>query len=44
MKTKNKKMDIIQYSKSMDKNLRLINKNKNLKEILQDFNHINQIY
>ena len=41
MKTKNKKMDIIQYSKSMDKNLRLINKNKNLKEILQDFNNIN---
>ena len=25
----------------MDKNLRLINKNKNLKEILQDFNNIN---
>ena len=41
MKTKNKKMDIIQYSKSMDNNLRLINKNKNLKEILQDFNNIN---
>ena len=41
MKTKNKKMDIIQDSKSMDKNLRLINKNKNLKEILQDFNNIN---
>ena len=41
MKAKNKKMNIIQYSKSVDKNLRIINKNKNLKELLQDFNNIN---
>ena len=41
MKDKNKKMNIIQYSKSMDKNLRMINKNKNLKELLQEMNNIN---
>ena len=41
MNNKTKKMNIIQYSKSMDKNLRILNKNKNLKEILQDMNNIN---
>ena len=41
MKDKNKKMNIIQYSKSMDKNLRMINKNKNLNELLQEMNNIN---
>ena len=44
MKDKNKKMNIIQYSKSMDKNLRMINKNKNLKELLQEMNNIKIIY
>ena len=41
MKSKNKKVNIIQYSKSMDKNLRMINQNKNLNELLQDMNNIN---
>ena len=41
MNNKTKKMNIIQYSKSMDKNLRVINKNKNLKELLLDMNNIN---
>jgi len=41
MEGKNKKLNIIQYSKSMDKNLRMINKNKNLKELLQEMNNIN---
>ena len=41
MKNKVRKMNIIQYSKSMDKNLRIINKNINLKELLQDMNNIN---
>ena len=41
MKTQNKRMNIIQYSKSMDKNLRMLNKNKNLKELLQEMNNIN---
>lgn len=41
MKSKNKKVNIIQYSRSMDKNLRMINQNKNLNELLQDMNNIN---
>ena len=41
MNNKTRKMNIIQYSKSMDKNLRIINKNINLKELLQDMNNIN---
>ena len=38
---KNKKMNIIQYSKSMNKNLRFLNRNHNLNELLQDINNIN---
>ena len=41
MEGKSKKLNIIQYSKSMDKNLRIINKNKNLKDLLQEMNNIN---
>ena len=41
MKSKNKKVNIIQYSRSMDKNLRMLNQNKNLNELLQDMNNIN---
>ena len=41
MNDKNKKMNIIQYSKSMDKNLKLISKNKKLKDLLQEMNNVN---
>jgi len=41
MKGKNQKLNIIQYSKSMDKNLKMLNKNKNLNELLQEMNNIN---
>ena len=41
MNSKTKNMNIIQYSKSMDKNLRLISNDKNLKELIQDMNNIN---
>lgn len=41
MNGKNGKMNILQYSKSMDKNMKMINNNRNLKELLQDFNNIN---
>jgi len=41
MEGKSKKLNIIQYSKSMDKNLRIINKNQNLKDLLQEMNNIN---
>ena len=41
MNDKNKKMNIIQYSKSMDKNLKLISKNKKLKDLLQQMNNVN---
>lgn len=42
MKNQRKKLNVIQYSKSMDKNLRMINKNKNLNELLQEMNNINE--
>ena len=42
MNSKTKNMNIIQYSKSMDKNLRLISNDKNLKELIQDMNNINK--
>ena len=42
MKNKTKRLNVIQYSKSMDKNLRMINKNKNLNELLQEMNNINE--
>ena len=41
MNDKNKNMNIIQYSKSMDKNLKLISKNKKLKDLLQEMNNVN---
>ena len=41
MKNKEEKKNIMQYSKSIDKNLKLINKNKELKEIIPELNNIN---
>jgi archaellum biogenesis ATPase FlaH len=41
MNRKTKNMNIIHYSNSMNKNLRLISSDKNLKELIQDMNNIN---
>lgn len=42
MKQNNKKIKNIPYSLSLDKNLKLINKNRDLENLLQDINNINK--